>query len=139
MTDGQRQGSRTDAALALQLHGSATAPEPADAEQQRQHDDGDGHPTTGTTRAPDLLPAEIDRVGCFQYEPVAGAASNEIGNPVPEDIKDERWHRLMAVQQAISERRLQRRVGAGQLQACDPQAQGRAIIVPVTRDPGHLQ
>jgi ribosomal protein S12 methylthiotransferase len=58
-----------------------------------------------------LEAAELDRVGCFQYEPVAGAASNEIGNPVPEDIKDERWHRLMAAQQAISERRLQRRVG----------------------------
>jgi ribosomal protein S12 methylthiotransferase len=58
-----------------------------------------------------LEAAEIDRVGCFQYEPVAGATSNEIGNPVPEDIKDERWHRLMAAQQAISERRLQRRVG----------------------------
>jgi ribosomal protein S12 methylthiotransferase len=58
-----------------------------------------------------LEAAELDRVGCFQYEPVAGATSNEIGNPVPEDIKDERWHRLMAAQQAISERRLQRRVG----------------------------
>ncbi|NNC63359.1 MAG: 30S ribosomal protein S12 methylthiotransferase RimO [Gammaproteobacteria bacterium] len=58
-----------------------------------------------------LEAAELDRVGCFQYEPVAGAAANEIGNPVPEDIKDERWHRLMAAQQAISERRLQRKVG----------------------------
>jgi ribosomal protein S12 methylthiotransferase len=58
-----------------------------------------------------LEAAELDRVGCFQYEPVAGATSNEIGNPVPEDIKDERWHRLMAAQQAISERRLQRKVG----------------------------
>ena len=58
-----------------------------------------------------LEAAELDRVGCFRYEPVAGAASNDIGNPVPEDVKEERWHRLMAAQQAISEQRLQRKVG----------------------------
>ena len=41
-----------------------------------------------------LEEAEIDRVGCFKYEPVAGASSNAIGNPVPEEIKQERWNAL---------------------------------------------
>jgi ribosomal protein S12 methylthiotransferase len=58
-----------------------------------------------------LEAAELDRVGCFRYEAVAGAAANEIDDPVPEDIKDERWHQLMATQQAISARRLQRKIG----------------------------
>ena len=58
-----------------------------------------------------LEAAELDRVGCFRYEAVAGAAANELDDPVPEEIKDERWHRLMGAQQAISERRLQRKIG----------------------------
>ncbi len=58
-----------------------------------------------------LEAAELDRVGCFRYEPVDGAAANAIDEAVPEDIKDERWHRLMATQQTISARRLQRRIG----------------------------
>ncbi len=55
--------------------------------------------------------ADLDRVGCFKYSPVEGAAANELPNPVPEEIKDERWRRFMEHQQAISERRLARRVG----------------------------
>jgi len=55
--------------------------------------------------------AEIDRVGCFRYEPVEGAAANALPDPVPEAVKEERWHRLMAAQQAISAARLQRKVG----------------------------
>jgi ribosomal protein S12 methylthiotransferase len=58
-----------------------------------------------------LAEAELDRVGCFRYEPVAGAASNALPNAVPEALIEERWHALMAAQQAISERRLARRVG----------------------------
>jgi ribosomal protein S12 methylthiotransferase len=58
--------------------------------------------------------AEIDRVGCFKYEPVAGATSNAIGNQVPEEIKTERWNALMARQQKISARRLKRKVGSRQ-------------------------
>jgi ribosomal protein S12 methylthiotransferase len=58
--------------------------------------------------------AEIDRVGCFKYEPVAGATSNTIENPVPEDVKTERWNALMARQQKISARRLKRKVGTRQ-------------------------
>jgi ribosomal protein S12 methylthiotransferase len=58
--------------------------------------------------------AEIDRVGCFKYEPVAGATSNAISNQVPEEIKTERWNALMARQQKISARRLKRKVGTRQ-------------------------
>jgi len=56
--------------------------------------------------------AELDRVGCFRYEAVAGAVANDLGAPqVPDDVKQERWNRLMAHQQAISHRRLKQKVG----------------------------
>ena len=55
--------------------------------------------------------AELDRVGCFKYEPVAGAAANELGAPVPEAVKEERRDRLMRRQQEISARRLKRKIG----------------------------
>ncbi|MGX9392961.1 30S ribosomal protein S12 methylthiotransferase RimO [Nitrobacteraceae bacterium UC4446_H13] len=58
--------------------------------------------------------AEIDRVGCFKYEPVAGATSNALDNPVPDEVKKERWNALMARQQKISARRLKRKVGTRQ-------------------------
>ena len=58
-----------------------------------------------------LSQAELDRVGCFRYEPVAGAAANDLGAPVPDAVKEERWHRFMQHQQAISQRRLKRKVG----------------------------
>lgn len=58
--------------------------------------------------------AELDRVGCFKYEPVAGAPANELGSPVPEEVKQERWDRFMAVQQKVSARRLRRKVGTRQ-------------------------
>jgi ribosomal protein S12 methylthiotransferase len=58
-----------------------------------------------------LSAAELDRVGCFRYEPVKGAAANELAPPVPAEVKEERWHRLMQHQQTISARRLRRRVG----------------------------
>ena len=59
-----------------------------------------------------LEEAELDRVGCFKYENVAGAAANDLPGHVPEEVKEERWHRFMAAQQEISARRLQRRVGS---------------------------
>ena len=55
--------------------------------------------------------AELDRVGCFKYEPVAGAAANELGAPVPEAVKEEHRDRLMRRQQEISARRLKRKIG----------------------------
>jgi ribosomal protein S12 methylthiotransferase len=56
--------------------------------------------------------AELDRVGCFRYEAVAGAAANDLAAPVPEPLKAERQDRLMQRQQEISRRRLKRRIGA---------------------------
>jgi ribosomal protein S12 methylthiotransferase len=58
-----------------------------------------------------LEEAELDRVGCFRYEPVNGAGANELAAPVPDAVKEERWHRFMRRQQAISARRLRRKVG----------------------------
>jgi ribosomal protein S12 methylthiotransferase len=61
-----------------------------------------------------LEEAELDRVGCFRYEPVAGAAANDLAAPVPASVTDERWHRLMQRQQKISARRLKRKLGTRQ-------------------------
>jgi ribosomal protein S12 methylthiotransferase len=55
--------------------------------------------------------AQLDRVGCFKYEPVEGAAANALPGAVPEELKEERWHRFMQAQQAISAKRLQAKVG----------------------------
>jgi ribosomal protein S12 methylthiotransferase len=61
-----------------------------------------------------LEAASLDRVGCFKYEPVKGAAANEMAAPVPDDVKEQRWHRFMQTQQTISARRLKRKVGTRQ-------------------------
>ena len=58
--------------------------------------------------------AQIDRVGAFKYEPVAGAVSNGIGLDVPDELKQQRWNALMERQQKISARRLKRKVGTRQ-------------------------
>jgi ribosomal protein S12 methylthiotransferase len=59
-----------------------------------------------------LSEAQLDRVGCFRYEPVAGAASNDLAAAaVPHEIKEQRWHRLMQHQQTISQKRLKSKVG----------------------------
>jgi ribosomal protein S12 methylthiotransferase len=58
--------------------------------------------------------AALDRVGCFRYEPVKGAVSNDLADLVPDDVKEDRWHRFMKKQQAISARRLRRKVGTRQ-------------------------
>src|SRR5690349_25129861 len=55
--------------------------------------------------------AQLDRVGCFRDEPVAGAAANELAAAVPEEVKEERWHRFMQRQRSISSARLRRKVG----------------------------
>jgi len=59
-----------------------------------------------------LQAAQLDRVGCFQYSPVRGADANELSNPLPEELKQERWEHFMAVQQAISAAKLQRKIGS---------------------------
>jgi len=59
-----------------------------------------------------LQEAQLDRVGCFKYEAVEGAPANALPNPVPEELKQERWERLMETQQTISTARLAKKVGS---------------------------
>jgi ribosomal protein S12 methylthiotransferase len=55
--------------------------------------------------------AQIDRLGCFSYSPVEGAAANELPNPVPEEVREDRRARLMLMQEEISTQRLLAKVG----------------------------
>ena len=55
--------------------------------------------------------AQLERVGCFQYENVYGARSNDLPDHVPDAVKQERWERFMTKAQAISEAKLQAKVG----------------------------
>jgi ribosomal protein S12 methylthiotransferase len=61
-----------------------------------------------------LEAAQLDRVGCFTYSPVDGARANALDGAVPEDLKEDRWHRFMQAQAAISRARLRARVGSRQ-------------------------
>ncbi len=58
-----------------------------------------------------LRAAELDRVGCFAYSPVAGASANALPDPVPEPLKEERLERFMGVQAEISRAKLRRKIG----------------------------
>lgn len=58
-----------------------------------------------------LQEAQLDRVGCFQYSPVEGAKANELPDPVPDAVKQERYDRFMQLQQQISTERLKQKVG----------------------------
>ena len=55
--------------------------------------------------------AQLDRVGCFKYSPVVGAKANELADPVPDEVMEDRYHRFMQKQQAISAARLQAKIG----------------------------
>jgi ribosomal protein S12 methylthiotransferase len=59
-----------------------------------------------------LEEAQLDRVGCFAYSPVEGAAANALPDPVPEAVKEERRRRFMDVQARISAAKLQAKVGS---------------------------
>jgi len=61
-----------------------------------------------------LAEAQLDRVGCFRYEPVGGAVANDLAPPVADELKEQRWHRFMQRQQAISAGRLKRKIGTRQ-------------------------
>jgi ribosomal protein S12 methylthiotransferase len=61
-----------------------------------------------------LREAELDRVGCFAYSPVAGAAANALPGQLPDELREDRRARLMRLQQQISRRRLARKVGTVQ-------------------------
>jgi ribosomal protein S12 methylthiotransferase len=58
-----------------------------------------------------LSQAQLDRVGCFTYSPVEGAAANKLANQIPETIKQERFDRFMQLQQKISIQKLQAKIG----------------------------
>ncbi len=58
-----------------------------------------------------LKEAQLERVGCFKYEAVQGAVANDLPDPVPLEVKQERWDRFMAAQQEISAAKLQARIG----------------------------
>ena len=58
-----------------------------------------------------LHEAQLDRVGCFQYSAVAGAAANQLAGAVPDDVKLERWERFMETQAEISAARLAQKIG----------------------------
>ena len=58
-----------------------------------------------------LRDAQLDRVGCFTYSDVEGAKANELPDPVPEEVKQQRYARFMEVQQEISAARLQAKIG----------------------------
>jgi len=55
--------------------------------------------------------AEIDRAGCFKFEPVKGAPANELDGAVPDELKEERFERLMEVAQGVSAGQLRKKVG----------------------------
>lgn len=58
-----------------------------------------------------LKEAQLDRVGCFKFSPVEGAPATEMADQVPEDVKEERFHRFMRLQQEISAERLKQKIG----------------------------
>lgn len=61
-----------------------------------------------------LETAQLDRVGCFKYSPVEGAKANDLASPVPEEIKEERYHRFMQLQAEISRNKLKNKIGSTQ-------------------------
>lgn len=58
-----------------------------------------------------LQEAQLDRVGCFKFSPVEGAVATDMEDQIPEEIKEERFHRFMQLQQKISAERLRQKIG----------------------------
>jgi ribosomal protein S12 methylthiotransferase len=74
-----------------------------------------------------LEEAQLDRVGCFAYSPVEGAAANTLSDPVPEEVKEERRARFMATQEKISAERLTRKIGKRMIVLIDDVSKNKAI------------
>ncbi|MCU0765116.1 MAG: 30S ribosomal protein S12 methylthiotransferase RimO, partial [Burkholderiaceae bacterium] len=74
-----------------------------------------------------LREAQLDRVGCFAYSPVDGAAANDLPGQLPEAVREERRARFMQVQEEISTRRLARKVGTVQRVLIDRVGRGAAV------------
>ena len=79
-----------------------------------------------------LTEAQLDRVGCFAYSPIQGATANELDNPVPEEVREERLARFMAVQEEVSAERLRRRIG----QTCAVLVDGHSESAVLARSAG---
>ncbi len=94
--------------------------------------------------------AQLDRVGAFRFEPVEGASANLLPDPVPEEVKEERYARIMEKTAAISTAKLQAKIGrtleviidevgedgaTGRSQADAPEIDGEVFL----RDAGHLK
>lgn len=77
--------------------------------------------------------AQLDRVGCFQYENVQGARSNDLPDHVPEEIKQDRWDRFMARAQSISEAKLAAKNGT-RVWAIVDEVDGEAATCRTTAD-----
>ena len=77
--------------------------------------------------------AQLDRVGCFQYSPVEGAAANDLDNHVPEELKQERWERFMETQQEISTQKLQAKIGQ-KLEVLVDEANAEGIVARSAAD-----
>ena len=73
-----------------------------------------------------LRQAQLDRVGCFAYSPVDGAKANELPDPVPEELREERKKRFMQVQAKISRHKLKSKIGKTQKVLVDAPGVGRS-------------
>ncbi len=80
-----------------------------------------------------LEEAQLDRVGCFAYSPVDGAAANALPDPVPQELREERQARFMQAQAAISAARLARKVGTT-IQVLVDDIEGDVAIARSTAD-----
>jgi ribosomal protein S12 methylthiotransferase len=80
-----------------------------------------------------LEEAQLDRVGCFAYSPVEGAAANDLPDPLPVEVREERRARFMEVQARISAARLARKVGRT-LRVLVDEIDGRDAIARSTAD-----
>ncbi|MDN5936118.1 MAG: TRAM domain-containing protein, partial [Nitrosospira sp.] len=74
-----------------------------------------------------LQEAQLDRVGCFAYSPVEGAAANALSDHVPEEVKEERRARFMAMQEKISAARLVRKIGKRMTVLVDEVKKNKAV------------
>ena len=100
-----------------------------------------------------LQEAQLDRVGCFTYSPVDGASANDLANPVPDELKEERLERFMEVQADISTSKLAKRVGTRMVVLTDdtednltiarsyadaPEIDGQVLIEGIELEPGQF-
>lgn len=74
-----------------------------------------------------LTEAQLDRVGAFAYSPVDGASANELPGQIPDEVKQERLHRFMQIQEQISRQRLQAKVGSEMLVLVDEVLEDRIL------------